>query len=204
MLAKGLRLLAGIALIPVVIGYSAAFAEQLLQVKRIDSAEVIFLLGVTAYLAFHALITAPSRAYVLGHELTHAAATWVSGGAVKGTAFIALAPHMIPVYALLWTAAYGAAGLFWDVRSWLKLFLFGLGVTLTFHLVFTVNVLKEKQSDLEVMGPLLALGIIVLANVTLVSGVLSMVIPDVRFGPYLAGGFQRTQEIYQAIATQLF
>ena len=219
MIAKALRLIAGILLLPVVIGYSIAFAEQLLTVRRADSAELLFLLGVTAYLAFHVLVAAPNRAYVFGHELTHAAAAWISGGKVKGfkvgaskgsvttnkiTAFISLAPYLIPVYAILWTLGFSLAGLFWSTGRWVPVFLFGLGATLTFHLVFTVNVLKLKQSDLEVVGPILALVLIVLANVTLVAGVMSLVTPEVRFSPYLANGFHHTQEIYRAICAQLF
>lgn len=219
MLATIVRWILGILLLPTDLGFAVAFAGQLAQIRRVDSAPLLFLLGVTGYLAFHVLIAAPNRAYVFGHELTHAAAAWVSGGQVKGfkvgankgsvatnkiTAFIALAPYFIPVYAVLWAAGYGVASFFWDVRPWGGLFFFGLGATLTFHLVFTVNVLKIKQSDIQLVGPVLALALIVLANLTVIAGVMALLAPEARFGSYLAQGFQHSKQFYQAIIGQLF
>ncbi|MBI1952893.1 MAG: hypothetical protein HYS41_02060 [Candidatus Omnitrophica bacterium] len=219
MLAKIARLTLGLGLIPAVIGFGVSFYGQLLQIRQVQTPEIIFLLGITGYLAFHALIAPPSRAYVFGHELTHAAATWVSGGQVKGfkagakkgavavnkvTGLIALAPYLIPVYAVLWALGFGAAGLFWNVKPWAAWFFFGLGAALTFHLVFTVTALKQKQSDLEVLGPVLSLVLILFGNVSLVMAVLGLLIPEVGFGAYWAGGLHRSLELYRAIFTQLF
>lgn len=219
MLAKAFRFLLGILALPACIGYSFSFYHHLLVLRRIDSPEIALLLGITAYLALHVLIGAPSRAYVFGHELTHATATWVSGGQVKGmkvgdkkgsvstnkiTGFIALAPYLVPVYAILTALAYGITGFFMDVRPWIHWFFFGLGAALAFHLVFTVEALKQKQSDLEVLGPLLSLDIIYWANLALVVAVMSWTVPEVRFLPYLSDGFHRSQDLYLALFRQLF
>jgi len=219
MITKALQWCLGALFVPVAMGYSFAFYEQLIGIQEIRAANLSFLLGVTAYLAFHAWVSVPARAYVFGHEITHAAATWLSGGQVKGfkagakkgsvttdrvTALIALAPYLVPVYSILWAFLYGVAGLFWSVGPWLPWFCFGLGATLAFHLTFTVNVLKEKQPDLEVAGPLLSLGLILWANVTLVVGVMSLLIPQVRFGYYLTDGCHHTRALYQAVFIQLF
>lgn len=219
MLSKVLRIVGGILLLPVCVGYAFSFYQHLIAIRRVNEAEVVLLLGITAYLAFHVLVGPPSRAYVLGHELTHAGATWVSGGEVKGfkagakkgsvltskiTGFIALAPYLLPVYAILWSLAYAAAGLFWDVRPWIYWFLFGLGVSLAFHLVFTVEALKQKQGDLEVVGPWVSLALIFWFNLTLVVGVMSLILPEVSFGSYLAYGLRESGEVYRRIFTQLF
>lgn len=219
MLAKAIRLLLGILLIPICIGYSFAFYHHLLVLRRIDSPEIALLLGITAYLAVHVLLGAPSRAYVFGHELTHATATWVSGGQVKGmkvgakkgsvttnkiTGFTALAPYLVPVYAVLVVLAYGLTGFFMDVRPWIHWFFFGLGAALAFHLVFTVEALKQKQSDLDVLGPLLSLCFIYWANLALVVTVMSWTVPEVRFMAYLSDGFHRAQHLYAALFRQLF
>lgn len=206
-------------MIPVNIGYSIAFYRAIASVNQIHTPELMIWFGITAYLAFHVLVAAPERVYVFGHELTHAAAAWASGGKVKGfkvssqkgsvatdkvTVPIALAPYFVPVYAILWAFGYVVARLFWDVRRWENLFFFGLGIALAFHLVFTVNVLKEKQSDLEMTGPLLGLGIIYWMNIALVIAAISWVMAQVHFVSYLVGGFQESQRIFQAIFTQLF
>jgi len=218
-LKRILQLAAGVGLIPLCIGISIAFYEQLLAARRIEQPEVSLLLGITAYLAVHALLGPPRRAYVLGHELTHASATWVSGGQVKGfkagakqgavitnkvTGFIALAPYMIPVYAVLAALAYGAAGLFYDVRPWIHWFLFGLGAALAFHLVFTVEALKQKQPDLEVLGPLLSVGLIYCVNLVCVIGVMALIVPEVRFGGFLQSGGRHAAHLYRALFSQIF
>lgn len=210
---------AGVLLIPACAGYSYSFYEQLVLPRRIGDPEVALLLGITAYLALHVLFGAPTKAYVFGHELTHASAAWMSGGQVKGfkvssnkgsvvtnkvTGFIALAPYMIPVYAVLVALAYGICGLFWDVRAYLSWFLFGLGMSLAFHLVFTIEALKQKQTDLDVLGPVLSVGLIFWANITFVVGILSLVSPEVRFWNYLVNGWRASSEIYTGIFRQIF
>ena len=219
MIAKIIRACLGILLIPAAIGYSFAFYDQLLSPRRIGQPEVFLLLGITAYLAIHVLFGAPSRAYVFGHELTHATATWVSGGQVKGfkagakkgavttnkiTGFIALAPYMIPVYAVLVALVYGVAGFFWDVRPYIHWFLFGLGASLAFHLVFTVEALKQKQTDLDVLGPILSLGLIYFANISCVIGIMSLVVPEVHFWNYLTQGTHNSLYLYRGIFAQIF
>ena len=214
-----LRLLLGIGLIPFGIGYGLAFADQLAVVRQVQSAELSFLLGITGYLAFHAVVVAPTRAYVFGHEMTHAVAAWASGGKVKAiqvgaksgsvktdkiNIFTALAPYLIPGYAVFWALLFGAAGLFWDISRWMPVFFFGLGAALAFHLVFTVNVLKQKQPDLEIVGPVLGLSLIFIVNVTIVTGMMALIVPEIRFWPYLTQGFQYTQNVYGAVFNQLF
>ena len=205
MIARILRTCFGLLLIPVCAGYSFAFYEQLMLPRRVGQPEVALLLGITAYLAIHVFFGAPNRAYVFGHELTHATAAWMSGGQVKGLPrFIALAPYMIPVYSILVALAYGIAGFFWEVRPYLSWFLFGLGASLAFHLVFTVEALKQKQIDLEVLGPVLSVGLIYWANITCVIGILSLVVSEVRFGSYLAGGWHAGLNLYRGVFAQIF
>ena len=219
MIGKAIRLTAGVLALPFCVGYSFSFYAHLLAARHVGGPETALLLGITAYLAFHVLLGAPTRAYVFGHELTHATATWMSGGQVKGmkvgakkgsvattkiTAFTALAPYLLPVYGILVALAYGIAGLFTDVRPWIHWFFFGLGAALAFHLVFTVEALKQKQSDLDVLGPILSLAVIFWANVTLVVGVMSLIVSEVRFWDYLTDGLHHSVELYVALYRQLF
>ena len=220
MAAKAVRWLLGILLIPACVGYSQVFYAQLAGTRRVGDPGLSILLGITAYLAYHVLVAPPSRMYVLGHEITHAAAAWVSGGEVKGikvgaksgsvktnkvTGLIALAPYLVPVWAVLWSLAYGAAGLLWKgTAAWMSWFFFGLGAALAFHLVFTVDALKQKQTDLEVWGPALSLALIYWMNLAWVVGIMALVAPEIRFTEYLAQGFRQSRGLYTAIFTQLF
>ena len=59
MITKALRLIIGVLLIPVSIGFAGSFSEQLLQIQQVRVSEMAFLLGITAYLAFHAVVAVP-------------------------------------------------------------------------------------------------------------------------------------------------
>lgn len=219
MLKRVVQYIPGVLLIPVGIGYSIAFYEVLTATRQLQEPELAILLGLTAYLLFHVLILQPTRLYVFGHEFMHAMATWMTGGAVrrfkvgakggsvrtnKVTGVIALAPYMVPIYTVLWALLYGFAGLFWNTAPWTNSFFLGVGFTLAFHLVFTVNVLKGKQTDLDVIGPLFSLGLIYWVNLGVVVGGLSLVIPEVRFKTYLISGFQHTVTFWDLLIRQIF
>ena len=75
---------------------------------------------------------------------------------------------------------------------------------MAFHLVFTVEALKQKQTDLEVLGPVLSVGLIYWANITCVLWILSLVSPEVRFGDYLAGGWRAALDLYHGIYARIF
>lgn len=219
MIAKIFQALLGILLLPFCVGYSIAFYDHLLTLRRVNGPEIALLLGITAYLAGHTIVGSPSRVYVFGHELTHAVAAWISGGQVKSfkvgknsgavitdkiNAVVALAPYMIPAYTILWTFAYGIAGFFWDVKKWIYTFFFGLGATLAFHWVFTIDALKQKQSDLDLLGPILSLVLIYWFNIALVIGVMSLIVPDIRLLIYFKDGYHHSLDLYYLIVRQLF
>ena len=208
MFAKALRLIAGILLIPVCIGYSSAFYAQLAAVGQVGDPALAILMGITAYLAYHVLVSPPARMYAMGHEITQATTSWVSGGEAKAgkkrSGFLATARFLVPVWAVLWALAFGAAGFFWKTAGWMGAFFFGLGVALALHLVFTVDTLKQKQSELESWGPVLSLAMVFWAGLAWIVGILAITVPEIRFGGYLTDGFQRSRDLYQAIFSQLF
>lgn len=208
MLAKALRLVGGILLIPACVGYSSAFYGQLTGAQHAGDPALAILLGITAYLAYHVLVSPPARMHALGQEITQASTSWVSGGepkAGKGPAGpLALARFLVPVWAVLWALAFGAAGLFLKTAGWMPVFFFGLGAALALHLVFSVEALKQKGSQLAAWEPVLSLVVILWVALAWIVGILALVVPEVRFFVYLTDGFRRSCDLYAAIFTQLF
>ena len=184
------RLLIGIALLPAAFASLVAAARALGGLAEGGSSARWFLAGAAAYPLLHAATTGLGLDgvrrifYVLAHELTHAIAAWMSGYRVHrlrvGTdgghvdashvnAFVALAPYIVPLYALLAVAGY---------RAWLwhagghpgpaayPVFLAALGAALSFHWLFTVDALwSVKQPDLAIAGGFLfSLSLIGLGN----------------------------------------
>ena len=116
-MANFLRLLLGILLLPTCWGLTRTLADAILAANGGDggvSAETVALLGgIAAFGLCWAALSHPVRAYVLGHELTHA--LWglafgarpsdlrvaASGGSVRLTKtnlLITLAPYFFPFY----------------------------------------------------------------------------------------------------------
>lgn len=150
----------------------------------------------------------PLRAYVFGHELTHAVWVWLMGGRVtafkvereggyiltdKHNFFIALAPYFYPIYSLAVILIYGGLSIFYDcihgnvtfagMTSIQWLFLI-LGATWSFHMSFTCWMIPKGQSDLTYHGVFFSLVIIYIMNLLVLSLVLIVSAPEIGWGSY--------------------
>ncbi len=158
----------------------------------------------------------PLRAYVFGHELTHAIWVWLMGGRVsefkfsrsggfiltnKHNVWIALAPYFYPIYSVAVVMVYGVASAFYDLAA-LTPVLFGLiGLTWAFHLSFTVWMIPKGQSDLTQFGTFYSLVIIYGMNLALLSGLLVMASPEATFSLFGAALLEATED-FAAFAFQ--
>ncbi|HBL18392.1 MAG: hypothetical protein A2X36_14520 [Elusimicrobia bacterium GWA2_69_24] len=153
-----------------------------------------FVAGFAGYAALHLLgIVRLSRLYVLGHELTHAAAVWAGGGKVYRivvasdsgrvdlshmSAFVALAPYWIPFYGLVVAGAYRLALWAGAAPGARGLFLALMGAALSFHWMHTVRSLwVTRQSDLDQAGLALSLALIALLNALVMLAALKCLFP---------------------------
>lgn len=161
----------------------------------------------------------PLRAYVFGHELTHAIWVWLMGG--KVTAFkvekdggyiltdthnfwIALAPYFYPVYSLAVIALYGISSVFYNLAGskililWMSplqiLFLI-LGVTWAFHLSFTCWMIPKGQSDLTYHGTFFSLVVIYLMNLVLLAFFLIIAAPEVSWHSFGSELLENTEDL---------
>jgi hypothetical protein len=126
--------------------------------------------------------------YVLGHELTHALFVVLyrgkvtdfhvstSGGYIttnKTNLIIALSPYFVPfwsvVCALLYAVVRHFAGL---SQEWDRLLYAVMGITWTFHMVWTLWMIPRDQPDLKENGTFLSLVVIYLANLLVLTGLL--------------------------------
>lgn len=158
-----------------------------------------FSLGVVLWLVAFFGLPRPLWIYVFGHELTHALWVWLHGGRVSefritphgghiladriNTA-IALAPYFFPIYSLLVIAAYGIAGLFWDMAPFRPVLYMLIGATWAFHITFTVWMIPRGQSDLTYGGTFFSLVLIVALNVAVLSGFLIAASPGVTLASF--------------------
>ncbi|UCB57322.1 MAG: M50 family metallopeptidase [Candidatus Omnitrophota bacterium] len=219
MLIRIIKVLIGIALLPVSVAVAIAFAGQLGHIQALQDSSAYFLRGASIYAIMHLVLYKPNYFYVLGHEVAHSLATFICGGQVKAfrvsrrgggvlttksNFFIALFPYFFPTYTIFFWLSYSSVSLFRDVSRLTPYFLFLLGFSLVFHLVMTVNSLKIKQSDILKSGYLFSVSLICVLNIVLVSFILSLIFKDFSFSAFFHSSMQQAKDIYSGIYAYLF
>ena len=186
-MANFLRFLIGLAFLPLCWGVSRAFLDALLIAAGTTgwlSVEAVSLLGgIAAFAMSWFAISHPVRMYVLGHELTHA--LWgllfgarpsdvrvsASGGSVKLTKsnmLITLAPYFFPFYTFIVIVVALITYAFFRPLPCLPLWLFLVGFTWSFHVLFTLETLGQRQPDVKLYGRIFSWTFIFLVNVGIV------------------------------------
>lgn len=165
----------------------------------------------------------PLRAYVFGHELTHAIWVWLWGGKVSAfevsreggyiltdthNFWIALAPYFYPLFSFVVIFGYGVASLFWNITRVEETFMFMtplqwlfllLGATWAFHLSFTIWMIPKGQSDLTYHGTFFSLVIIYLMNLLLLAVFLIVAARDLSFAAFGRELLKNTENFSAAV-----
>ena len=186
-MANFLRLLVGLSLLPMCWGVSCAFVDAIIIAAGASgwmNAEALSLFGgIAAFAMCWFALSHPVRMYVLGHELTHA--LWgllfgarpsdvrvsATGGSVrltKSNMLITLAPYFFPFYTFVVVVAALVTFAFLRPLPFLPLWLFLIGFTWAFHILFTLETLTQRQPDVKLYGRVFSWTIIFLANLALV------------------------------------
>jgi hypothetical protein len=126
----------------------------------------------------------PHGFYVLGHELTHAIAVWMSGGKVhslhvadKGgkviadrvSPWISLAPYILPFYPLMIGILWLAGNHVWPELTRYGFPFLGIwGAVWGYHYAFTFSLIPTRQPDFLVYGRIFSLTLILFGNLLLI------------------------------------
>lgn len=201
-MVKFLKMLIGIALLPTCWAVSVA-TYNLYEFSGVPEGSGGFgawalPAGFAVWVAIYFLLPRPTRTYVFGHELTHAMWALMMGGRVgklkvdqngghvmltKTNFIITLAPYFFPFYAFLVISAYYLAGIWLDVEPYRAYWLGAVGFTWAFHITFTLNMLAERQPDIQKHGRIFSYAIIYLMNV-LVIGLWMVLVGAPRLGSF--------------------
>ncbi len=190
---KLMRFFIAVALLPACYGVTLGLWSVLRPFKDVPEGSFYFFAGVVSYFALQWVFFRPIRTYVFGHELSHAIAAWVSGAKVrrfhvskkggsvtvdKSNTFIALAPYVLPVYAVLVMILFYTACYFLpEWRRYGHAFLWVLGLSIGFHMALTAYALMIDQPDLKSAGKFLSAVLIYLGNALSVILVLGLLFP---------------------------
>lgn len=179
MVWKIVRFLVGLLLLPACWGITAALVAFISAHGLLGWSSLSFLGGVVLFVICWLTLPRLARTYVLGHELTHA--LWGllfgarpsklkvrrNGGSVnltKSNLLITLAPYFFPFYTFLVILAAGIVRCCVSPLPCVPLWLFFIGFTWAFHVLFTVDSLSLSQPDVKEYGCVFAWPFIYIAN----------------------------------------
>ena len=211
---KILRFLLGLVAIPIAIIASKSLYNQLALVSDVSERQLYFLAGIGGYLIIHSLFYKPLYFYVLGHEMSHALFTWFCGGKVrsfratleggnvtstKSNFLITLGPYFFPIYTVLASCIYGCSSLFSGVNKYIPQFIFLVGFSWAFHVVFTMQFIKTRQPDILKLGAVFSVSLIYVINLAILAFILSLVFTEVSFLEFIKNSFWQTLNFYQYV-----
>jgi hypothetical protein len=193
------KLLVALLLLPLCAGVGRAVLEIASRLEFNEMVMAPLLAGVLCMGLLYFWLPKPIWVYVLGHEFTHAIATVLCGGRVKGMKvgsegghvyvtrdnfFVALAPYFIPIYAIMVFVifALGRQILDWESTAVWAAFFWALGLSYSFHILLTWNILHTRQTDITSQGYVFSAVIIFLGNALVVVLGMNIVSSDIGLG----------------------
>jgi len=184
---KFFKMCVGIGLIPLSWSVSVATWQLALPLVSAPSTHSIdpwaLPIGFIVWIAFFFFLPRPIRTYVLAHELTHALSALMMGAKVgkikvgkegghvevsKSNFIITLAPYFFPFYTFVVIALYYLLGIWFSVENYRLFWLGMIGFTWGFHLTFTIQMLTQRQPDIQEHGFIFSFVIIYLINFLLI------------------------------------
>ncbi len=211
-----LKFLIGLVLLPACYGYSIEFLRVMSAIyKNPGTYWGLFAGGGAAYFIIHIFLAKPMLLHVYGHELTHAVFARLFGWRVKsikasnnggriklsGSNFIVtLAPYFFPLYSFLILLMYILSILLGYDRPFYPYFLFLTGLTLSFHILMTIESLRADQPDIKEGGFVFSIPLIYIGNLIIMTLLLRLtVFREINYLVYLKTGWIKSWWVWKAL-----
>lgn len=183
MFGKVLRVILGLFLLPFCFALSRSFCHVLFNSHSSIADGLWLIAGIAVFMVCWFLLPHPVKTYVFGHELTHA--LWgllffakpsklrvgEKGGSVnltKTNFLITLAPYFFPFYTFIVIIAALITGIFVKPLPYIPVWIFLIGFTWAFHVLFTLETLTQHQPDITIYGRTFSWTFIFAANAVLI------------------------------------
>jgi len=156
--------------------------------------------------------------YVLGHELTHVVFVYLCLGRVSGfrvsldgghivtnksNILIALSPYFVPFWAVVIFLLIALTGLLISIPHQEKILFFMIGVTWSFHLLWTLWIIPRDQPDLKENGTFFSLSLIYLSNVLLLSALVCLASPELTWRHFVYNWANNFMDVVTSVSTIL-
>jgi len=190
-----LKLILGIALLPLVYSSSVAFFKQMSLVEK--APQGYFWLGVIIFLVFFLFIWEPEVIYAGGQRLLQYIFNFFRP-------LFEIAPYVLPVYTIIIFMVYGLLSL--SIKdSWLLQYcLFLVGFSSTLHIIFTARDLGTKKGDFLKANYIFGFSMIYIINLMILGLLLSFVLKEFSIGDFSKYTFSASGDIFSAVFKQIF
>tara|TARA_B100001123_G_scaffold289030_1_gene322041 strand:- start:6187 stop:6885 length:699 start_codon:yes stop_codon:yes gene_type:complete len=212
-----LKFVLAIFLLPFCFATGQLFWELVFKMDFSGMVLIPLIAGMICMALLYCYLPKPIWVYVLGHEFTHAIATMLCGGRVRGMKvtsdgghvyvtrdnfFVTLSPYFIPIYAILVFALFALAQYASNLQNshmiW-GLFFWALGLSYCFHVFLTAHILRTRQPDIVSQGYLFSAVIIYLGNMIVLFVGLILVSVGLELGQVVRNLYLGTIEAYLVI-----
>ncbi len=218
MAKRFVKIVLGLALVPVCLGFTRQLAATVFSVAYKPDAPYVFLAGGLSYLVVHLLFKKPIFTYVIGHEFTHALFAMLFGGSVKSLQagerggrvtvtksnfVITLAPYFFPLYTVIAMGCYGAARAWSAGRAATNTIIFFSGAAFTFHLALTFMFLRTDQTDINEQGAIFSYPLIYLFNIVFAGLLIGIYLAeDMDYLRFFAGGIFKSADMIMMLVNK--
>ena len=190
-----LKFIVVIFILPWVYSSTCSFINEL---KVIDKAPVgLFIKGIISFLAIYLFVFEPGRIYQKGQKITEATFRFLAP-------LVKIAPFVLPIYTIFLFAVYMLISLFIKPERLLAIFMFIIGLSFAFHLVFSAKALRSRKDDFLMVNYLFSFGLIYIFNIALLALGFSVLFEAFSWLSFCKFSFQITRNIYYAVIGQLF
>lgn len=213
------KILIGLGLVPLCLGFTWQLAATLVTVRYKTDAPYYFVAGGLAYVTAHLLFNKPILTYVVGHELTHALFALLFGGSVKSihasdrggrvtltksNFLITLAPYFFPLYTFIALVLYGLAHAAGARGAATDVLIFLSGATFAFHVVLTFVFLQTDQNDIREQGEVFSYPLIYLFNIVFAAFLIHLYFAEnMDYPTFLAGGILKAVNMMALLTEKL-
>ena len=215
---KQIKFFTGIILLPIIIPVTKTLFFVLTNQSKYNfNYDTLIMIGVSFIIGLLALniLPRPTKLYIISHELSHAFFGILFGSKIKSirifknsgfvklnkTNFIiTLAPYFFPFLSIILIIVYYLLSLFFPVTNYYNIFMILVSLTYSFHIFFTIHIMRTNQSDISQNGNLFSYVIIYNLNLVILIFGLVCVLP-INFESALFYLRDEIIEIYTNIIT---
>lgn len=190
-----LKFIIVVFLLPWIYSFTTAFINELNTIQQ--HFLNFFVSGIISFLVLYLFIYQFGSVYKKEQKITEATFRFISP-------LVRITPLVIPIYSIALFLIYCLLSLFVKSDSLLEFFIFLIGFTIIFHLVFSARALHSRKDDFLMINYLFSFGFIYVINIALLVLGFSILFESFFWFSFCKSSFQIYKGIFSAIFTQLF